>query len=456
LGLARLLTRSDAAVPPSLPSGSMTAQGGSPTTDTALNTPFPPPTAVLPPPSERTALSVPAFWRGHAYVCGSIGLLPVNAMRDTEEIDPQPPVMRQPDPNQTPMAFWSQITSSLTLYGNAVCVITGTDRLGYPTSLYPVHPLYAAVRFAGNPSDPLIAGWYLAGHFYDPSQVWHVKSHLARSGWPLGRGLLDTVPDGIALAQTVQSYAETYFNSGGMPTGVLKVHRPEITQDQADTAKTNWVSKYAGGSGVAVLNELTDFTPIAYRPVDSQMIESRMLTLTEVALMWGLPPTKLGSNVGGSTYRNAEMEEIQARNDALVPWASLLEQAISIDLLPRGQHAVWNMDAKLRADTLTRYQAYNFALGGPGPASQWMLVDEVRGLENLDTMAEAMSDSSLAAEEVAGGEPEGDPAPVVGPASGGTAYANTTTQAAPSAPNAPSPSPTTFYPGPDVAITKGG
>jgi HK97 family phage portal protein len=414
------------------------------TTDTAPGGWFPSATRVLDPPSEGSALSVPAFWRGHAYVCGSIGLLPVTAWRDTDELDPQPPVLRQPDPNQTPMAFWSQITSSLTLYGNAICVITGTDRLGYPTSLYPVHPLYAAVRFAGNPADPLIAGWYLAGQFYDPSQVWHVKSHLARAGWPLGRGLLDGVPDGIAAAQAVQDYGASYFNGGGMPTGVLKIHRPEITQEQADSTKAAWMVKFAGHNGVAVLNELTDFTPVAYKPVDSQMIESRQMTLTEVALMWGLPPTKLGSNVGGSTYRNAEMEEIQARNDAVVPWASLLEQSVSIALLPRGQHAEWDLDAKLRADTLSRYQAYQFALGGPGPLSQWILPDEVRGLENLDPMADAVADMAQAA--MASAAANGEVAEVVGPQSGGPATGNTTPQVAPKSPTAPSPSP--YYPAP--------
>jgi HK97 family phage portal protein len=395
---------------------------------------------------------VPAFWRGHAYVCGSIGLLPVDAWRDNDFVDPQPPVMRQPDPNQTPMAFWAQIASALTLYGNAVCVITGTDRLGYPTQVYPVHPLYAAVKFAGNPSDPLIAGWYLAGHFYDPSQVWHVKSHLGRAGWPLGRGLLDGVPDGIAAAQAVQDYGASYFASGGMPTGTLKVHRPEITQEQADEAKANWIAKFAGRNGVAVLNELTDFTPVAYRPIDSQMVESRQMSLTEVALMWGLPPTKLGSNTGGSTYRNAEMEEIQARNDAVMPWAALLEQAISLDWLPRGQHAVWNLDAKLRTDTLTRYQAYQFAMGGPGPQSLWLLPDEVRAWEHLDPMSETMA---TMAQEAIAAQQQGDDSSAQPAAAGGQADPNTSPVEPPAAPNAPSPSPTAFYPAPEAGMSLG-
>jgi HK97 family phage portal protein len=429
MGLAQLLGRSGP-VPPALPSSSSTFSSSPPPTDTGPGGWFPPATRVLPPPSERSALSVPAFWRGHAYVCGSVGLLPVTAWRDDDELDPQPSIMRQPDPNQTPMAFWAGVTSALTLYGNAICVITSTDRLGYPTALMPVHPLYAAVKFAGNPSDPTIAGWYLAGQFYDPSEVWHVKSHLGRTGWPLGRGLLDGVPDGIAAAQAVQDYGASFFGAGAIPSGVVKVHRPEITQQQADAIKANWIAKLGGSNaGIAVLNEMTDFIPVAVRPVDSQMIEARQMSLTEVALMWGLPPSKLGSNATPTTYKNAENEEIQARNDAVVPWVTLLEQAVSLAWLPRGQSAAWDMDAKLRADTLTRYQAYQFAMGGPGPQSLWLLPDEVRELEHLDPMADAISD--MAAEAMAAEAAEGDAVEPSSPTAvtGGPAVPNTTTTA---------------------------
>ena len=387
-------------------SPNMAPASGAPPAPPSSPTPFMPgpeqtwpPTRVLAQPSEASALSVPAFWRGAAYVCGTTGMLPVRAYRDTDALDPQPAIVRQPDPNQTPMAFWSGMAESLTLYGNAICIITSTDRLGYPLTLKPIHPTLAAVRFTGNPMSPTIAAWYVAGSFYDPSQIWHTKSHLGRAGWPLGRGLIDTDSDAIAMQLALQSYAANYFNSGGMPSGILKIHRPEITQAQAYQAKSDWTAKYSGGPTPAVLNELTDFTPVAYRPVDSQMVESRQYGLIEVALMWGLPPTKLGANTGGGTYRNAEMEEVQARNDAVAPWTQLLEQSGSLTLLPRGQRLVWDLAASLRADTLSLFQAYQFALGGPGPQSQWMIADEVRARENLDPMviAQAQIDAEVAA-----------------------------------------------------------
>jgi HK97 family phage portal protein len=407
VGLGSLLTRSSpnvapASLAPSAAAGATFMPGPEQTW---------PPSSVLPPASESSALSVPAFWRGCAYVCGAIGMLPVTAYRDTDALDPQPAVIRQPDPNQTPMAFWTGVGESLTLYGNSICIVTSRDRLGYPLTLKPIHPTLAAVRFTGNPMAPTIDAWYVAGQMYDPTDVWHVKSHLGRAGWPLGRGLIDTDADAIAMALALQGYAASYFNGGGMPAGVLKIHRPEITQDQADTAKANWVSKFAGKATIAVLNELTDFTPVSWNPVDSQMIESRQLSLIDIANMWNLPGGKVNAPVGGGTYRNAEMEEVQARNDGVAPWTQLLEQAVSLELLPSTQHVQWDLGAALRTDTLSQYQAYQMALGGPGPSSQWLLVDEVRAHQNLDPMADVAEELGVESPTT----PDPPPAPPTSP-----------------------------------------
>ena len=393
MGLAALLTRASspnqhAATSGRPPSGPTQFMAGP---EQGWNSP-----TVLPPPTESQALTVPAYLKCRSYVCGTVGMLPAVVYRGTDAVDPQPPVIVQPDPNQTPQAFWAGVTSSLLEYGNSICVVTSVDRLGWPATLKPIHPTLAAVRFTGNPMAPDIAAWYLAGQMYDPSEVWHIKSHHGRAGWPLGRGILDTSGDSIAIAMALQGYAAGYFNGGGMPSGILKIHRPEITQAQADDVKANWVTKYSGAPTPAVLNELTDFTPLAFRPVDSQMIESRQFSLIDIANLFQVPPSKVGASVGGGTYRNAEMEEVQARNDAIAQWTSLIEQAASIELLPRGQRLVWDLSAALHTDTLSEYQAYQFALGGPGPQSQWILADEIRARQNLDPITQVAKSLGVA------------------------------------------------------------
>jgi HK97 family phage portal protein len=318
------------------------------------------------------------------------------------------------------MAFWAGVASSLTLYGDSVCLILDVDRLGYPTALKPIHPLHAAVRFGrGDQMEPDIVGWYVGGRFYDYSEVWHVKSHIHRTGQPLGIGLLEGVIEGISASQAQQDYRASFFANGGMPSGVIKVHRPEVGTEEAARLKAEWVQKFSGTSEPAVLNELTDFTPVAYKPVDSQMVESAELSVKDTALMWGLPVTKLGAQAGTGTYRNAESEERQTRG-AIAPWARLLEQAVSIDLLPRGQKAKWNLDAYLRADTETRFRAYSQALNN----QPWLLPDEVRALEGIDPMAHAEEDLPTDA-AASGGH-----VPPVDSGVGGPAAANRSTNGA--------------------------
>jgi HK97 family phage portal protein len=294
------------------------------------------------------------------------------------------------------MAFWAGVVTSLILYGNSVCIITSRDRYGFPLTLKPIHPTLSAVRFTGNPMSPQISAWYVAGQMYDQADIWHIKSHKGRAGWPLGRGIMDTAGESIALGIALQQFSASYFSTGAVPTGILKIHRPEVTVQQANDAKTAWLNAQGGATqGVAVLNELVDFTPVAFKPVDSQMIESRNTSLIDAANLFNLPASKLGSSVA-NPYKTAVMEEVQARNDGVAPWCALLQQAISIDLLPRGQNVVWDLSAALRSDPLTQYQAYQTALGGPGPTSQWLLVDEVRARENLDPMADVEKELGLA------------------------------------------------------------
>ena len=192
-------------------------------------------------------------------MCGGLGGLPVAAWRGVEEIEPQPAVLRQPDPTQTPMAFWTGVASSLTLYGNSMNIIVDVDRLGYPTALKPVHPLLAAVHQTGNPAEPDIGGWYLAGQFYEPDEVWHVKSFLHRTGRPVGIGLLDGVMEGISAAQALQDYRTSFFASGGIPAGIIKVDRPEVGAKEAARLKSEWVQKFSGTQEPAVLNSPDGF-----------------------------------------------------------------------------------------------------------------------------------------------------------------------------------------------------
>jgi HK97 family phage portal protein len=139
----------------------------------------------------------------------------------------------------------------------------------------------------------------------------------------------------------------------------------------------------------AVLNESTKFEPISDNAGDAQLVESRTFDLTEIANMLGLPAYYLGAPNSSRTYSNIENEQQQLLRFSLAPWMIRFEQAFS-DLLPRGQVAKFNVDAFLRTDTLTRYQAHKIGIEGG-----FLTPDEARALEDLQPIEQTELDAGI-------------------------------------------------------------
>jgi HK97 family phage portal protein len=128
---------------------------------------------------------------------------------------------------------------------------------------------------------------------------------------------------------------------------------------------------------VAVLNATTKFTPLAWNPSDAQLIESRQFAVHEIALAFGLDPSWLGAAQASRTYSNLGEESLNLVKYSLGGWLARFEQALSL-ACPPGQQVKANLDALLRADTKTRYAAYQ-----SGIAAGWLQRSEVRHTEDL-------------------------------------------------------------------------
>ena len=140
-----------------------------------------------------------------------------------------------------------------------------------------------------------------------------------------------------------------------------------------------------GGSErrIAVLNATTEFKPLQLDPQALQLTELLRMSAWEIALVYGIPPYKLGISMGYSnTYANIESASIDYVQDALLPWARRLEAAFDA-AFPRGTSLKLNLDGLRRADTKTRYDAY-----ATGLEAGFLTVDEVRQREDLAPMTD--------------------------------------------------------------------
>ena len=86
---------------------------------------------------EQTTLSIPGLWRGVTLISDTIGALPIHAYRGDQRIEPMPPILERPYPNETRIETMSAIAASLIIHGNYVAVLGDIGANGYPESLYP-------------------------------------------------------------------------------------------------------------------------------------------------------------------------------------------------------------------------------------------------------------------------------------------------------------------------------
>jgi HK97 family phage portal protein len=208
----------------------------------------------------------------------------------------------------------------------------------------------------------------------------------------------------LALAATVRSYAGSTFGTG-VPAGYLKVNQPNLTPEQAADLKSRWMVQHGGTQrSIAVLNATTEFHPIALSPVDAELGAAREWGLRDIALAFGVPPYMLGIPGDSATYANVESRMIELRTFTLLPWIRRIESTLDAQL-PRGTSLKVATDATLRADTLTRYQAYSVGLTGG-----WLTVDEIRAMENRPPLP-VQSTTNPAEETLPPVEPPGEPAP---------------------------------------------
>jgi HK97 family phage portal protein len=321
----------------------------------------------------NTALGVPAIYRGVSLIADAIGALGIYAYRKERLVKPTPRILERPVPTQTRIETISAMAASLILDGNYFAVLGEPGANGLPDFFYPV----STDRVRIYETEGRLY-YRIDEKNYDASEILHIKN-FTLPGELYGRGIVELQKQAIGKEIAINEYTARYFDGGVNPTAVIKSANPDLTQEEADALKAQWMSMYSGRNRMpAVLNSSTEFEILSGNAQESQLVETQIQALTEAANILGLPAYYLGAPNSSRTYANVEQENLQLVRWSIQPIAERIEQALS-DLLVRGQYARFDYDTLLRTDTNSRYAAYQ-----TGITSGFLTVDEVRDMENRD------------------------------------------------------------------------
>ncbi len=196
-----------------------------------------------------------------------------------------------------------------------------------------------------------------------------------------GLGPIQAGQAGLTSQLQLRRYADGWFtDEKNGRTDALLTTDQRLTPAEATEAKTRWMETQRMGDGPAVMGAGLDYRTLSLKPSEAQWLESQSFGVAGVARLFGLPAKALLVAIDGTsdTYSNVEQEDQATLRTTLMRY--LIEQELALTrMLPRTQRARFNVNALLRTDTKTRYEAHEIGL-----RSGFLTVPEVRAIENLD------------------------------------------------------------------------
>lgn len=334
--------------------------------------------AIIPPPRSASAgvtttdaLGIAGVYRGVSILSNAIKQIGVHLYRDDVKLESTPLWVKQPDDKITRAEFMARTVTSMSTSGNAYWRVSRNGR-GEVIKLEVLNPFEILIN--STDSGELTGYTYRGTTEYNPSEIQHLKM-LSVPGNLYGLGPLQACQPELRNAKDTRDFASKWFSDSGMAAQVVSPKvpvSPDTLIDIADSLR----SAQTGGSVVAP-TELS-IQNLFLNPRDAMFIDVQNWNTSQICRILGIPANMMLAEAGSSmTYSNVEQEQIAFTRYSLSAYYIEIEQAMSA-LLPRGTEARMNIDALLRTDTLTRYQAHQIAI-----AAGFKSIDEVRHDEKL-------------------------------------------------------------------------
>lgn len=352
---------------------------------------------------QRSISSIPGYWpeaqiggQATASVSRALALVPVfgairtladsiaslpmnlytNDARGIPRRQPTPILFQNPSIHGTVYDWLFRAIASMALQGDAIGLKTQRDFYGFPTMVEWLNPEQVATQDGKlyGPGSYMNPMWWWWGRPINPTELIHVPWFTlpwrVRGLSPIAAFQLTT---NIGIG--AQEYQANWFGQGGVPPGTFQNSERTIEQKDADKLTSRLTARLQARQPLVYGRDWT-YTPIAIKPHEAQFIETVQMTATQVAVIYGLPPRRLGGSTGESmTYSTVEQDNLEYLTLSLRPWLVRLEYALT-RCFPPGYYVKFGPEEMLRVDAKTKAEIDSLALGYQNTG--WLTQDEVR------------------------------------------------------------------------------
>ncbi len=243
--------------------------------------------------------------------------------------------------------------------GNAYLWAPRDARTGQPRELLPLNPTFVQPYIH---TDGVL--WYIATNPQTGEQrkfrswdIVHLKGY-SEDGIT-GISVLSRAAQVIRTASSQQQYEQKLYDQSARPSGVLSVEA-DLSKEARDKVREEWNRIHAGADNafrVAVLDNGLKYQQIALSQSDAQFVESKEVTVADIARFYGVPLYKL--QAGKQSYSSNEQNAIEYVVSAIHPAVTQDEEELGHKLLfdaelQKGLVVHINMNAEMRGDMAAR------------------------------------------------------------------------------------------------------
>lgn len=205
--------------------------------------------------------------------------------------------------------------------------------------------------------------------------------------------------DMLATAAAAQQHAGRFWQNSARPGGVIEL--PEgMSEDEMDEFVRRWKAGHEGlkrSQLVGILTGGAQWKDVGISPEAAQMLETRKFAAQEIAMIYGVPPHRIGIIEPGMSRISLEQQSIEFVTYTLRQWLVRAEQAlrqklfVGKDDIATRRSVRFNVNELMRGDIHSRYTAYSI-----GVQWGWLNRAEVRRREGDPTVdAENLLDEFL-------------------------------------------------------------
>jgi HK97 family phage portal protein len=326
----------------------------------------------------ETAMRIAAVYTCVQVRSDSVGMLPVNVYKkngNTKEIASSHPVHRllhvRPNAWQTPKQFWKLVTQQRDTYGNSYVIIKRAG--GRPIQLDIIEcPDEVSILETNEPV------YYYKGQQYLNSDILHFKAFTFDG--KLGMSPVNYHAETIGALKKLRKYSNRSLSDKPPMYGTSPDSKP-ISPEGAKALKEYWkkeVKDFSDNGNLPILYNGFDLKTIGLSPQEVQYLDQINATKEDIYGIFNVPPMLAQNYRSGSTYSNAEQQQLTYLIFTLNPILCDFEQECNYKLFTEREAGVYsvkfNEKAILRTDTKTQTEHFR-EMFKIGVYSQNMILD---------------------------------------------------------------------------------